>query len=350
MKRMVTITRLGKNLVHYIKRTPAMFLTNILLTYKCTQSCLQCSIPSNKAEKPYMALEDFKVIIDRLATYGTQIVNISGGEPLLHPDLPEVLNITRNRGFSKIQLLSTFYASEKIIDRIIPLLLRNKVSLSCSFDGFGEIADKLRGARNVSKTVMRGMEKLDVQNKRLGKPIDTAVNVVINQQNLDQVPEIIDYITDLGWKTYIDIYRWSSNNHNEVEFLKIKDFDKLRSVLDQVKKSPVVFTPEWLINGFENFLKNDFDKKCPYLDSVTFGSKFFIHPNGDIKVCIGEAIGNIIRQTPSKIFSSKEWEKAIINFKKCNGCWNACYTPLSSLLNFLRINEIKSYYKIIVDN
>ena len=199
---MYMIKRLGKNLAHFIKRTPAMFLTNILLTYKCTQKCLQCNIPEQKLDMPYMPFQHFKLITDRLAKYGTQIVNISGGEPLLHPDLPEILQYAREKRFPRIQLLSTFYASEKIIDRVIRVMLDNKISLSCSFDGFGEVADKLRGAKNVSKIVMHGIEKLDKQNREMGKPIDTGVNVVINQQNLKQIPEIIKYTSHIGWKTY----------------------------------------------------------------------------------------------------------------------------------------------------
>ena len=194
MKQINTIRRFGKNLVHVIKRTPAMLVTNILLTYKCTQECLQCTIPEQNMEVSYISLNHFKLIIDRLANYGTQVVNLSGGEPLLHPNLSEICTIIRDKAFARVQLLSNLYASEKKIDQIIQLLLENKISLSCSFDGFGEVADQLRGASNVAKVVMNAMEKLDEQNKRLDKPILTAVNVVINQQNLHRVPEIIEYI------------------------------------------------------------------------------------------------------------------------------------------------------------
>jgi MoaA/NifB/PqqE/SkfB family radical SAM enzyme len=350
MRKIKIIPRLGKNLLNYVKSTPAMFMTNILLTCKCTQNCLQCSIPEQNTNIPFISAGDFKLIIDRLAKYGTQVINLTGGEPLLHPDLPEIFRLVKEKGFARVQLLSNFYAPEKKIDQIIKLLLDHKVSLSCSFDGFGEVADKLRGARDVAKIVMRGMEELDRQNRKRGKPILTAVNVVVNQQNLHQVPEIIEYIERLGWKVYIDVYRWSSTNHNEVEFLKIKDFEKLNEVFTIVKKSPVVLTPRWLINGFDRYLKDDFPKKCPYLDSPTFGSKFFVHPNGDVKVCIGEEIGNILKQSPEEIFTSEKWEKFIEDFKDCQGCWNACYTPFSSILNFFKLDGLKTYYKIVMKN
>jgi MoaA/NifB/PqqE/SkfB family radical SAM enzyme len=344
------IPRIGKNLINYLKQTPAMFMTNILLNYKCTQACLQCNIPQQDLNPTYIPINHFKLIIDRLAQYGTQVVNLTGGEPLLHPRLSQIFRLIKEKKFTRVQLLSNFYASEKKIDHIIKLLLKYRISLSCSFDGFGEVADKLRGAQDVAQIVMRGIEELDKQNRKLGKPILTAVNVVINQQNLHQVPEIITYIERLGWKAYIDVYRWSSNNHNEVESLKIKDFNKLDRVLAIAKKSPAVLTPRWLMNGFVNYLKDNYPKKCPYLNSPTFGSKFFIHPNGDVKVCIGGEIGNLLRQSPAEIFSSEKWNKLRDDFKVCRGCWNACYTPFSSIANFFKIDGLKTYYKVIIKN
>jgi MoaA/NifB/PqqE/SkfB family radical SAM enzyme len=342
------IPRIGKNLVHYLRHTPAMFMTNILLTHKCTQACLQCTIPLQESDPPYIPVDCFKFIIDRLAQYGTQVVNLTGGEPLLHPRLAEIFQLIKEKKFARVQLLSNFYASESTIDHIIDLLLKYKISLSCSFDGLGEVADKLRGAHNVAGVVMRGLEKLDEQNRKMGKPILTAVNIVINQQNLCQVPDIIGYIERLGWKAYLDIYRWSSSNHNEVESLKIKDFDQLNQVLALAKKSPAVLTPRWLLDGYINYLNDDYPKKCPYLDSPAFGSKFFIHPNGDVRVCIGDAIGNLLKQSPSEIFFSEKWHKLKEDFKTCRGCWNACYTPFSSIANFFKIDGLKTYYKTMM--
>ena len=39
--------------------------------------------------------------IDRLAAFGTGIVTISGGEPLLHPDLDEIIRRIRRHGIDR---------------------------------------------------------------------------------------------------------------------------------------------------------------------------------------------------------------------------------------------------------
>ena len=87
-----------------------------------------------------------------------------------------------------------------------------------------------------------------------------------------------------------------------------------------------------------------------YINSPTFGSKFFIHPNGNVRVCIGEEIGNIIDQSPEEIFSTKKWENFISKFEACKGCWNACYTPFSTILNFFHLDLLRNYYKIVTKN
>jgi len=43
-------------------------------------------------------LEEMKKRLDALADMGTSIITISGGEPLMHPELDEVIRHMRRRG------------------------------------------------------------------------------------------------------------------------------------------------------------------------------------------------------------------------------------------------------------
>src|SRR5262249_16793311 len=43
-------------------------------------------------------LEEVKKRLDTLADMGTSVITISGGEPLLHPELPEIIQHIRRRG------------------------------------------------------------------------------------------------------------------------------------------------------------------------------------------------------------------------------------------------------------
>jgi MoaA/NifB/PqqE/SkfB family radical SAM enzyme len=60
---------------------------------QCNLSCKYCN-EYDKVSKP-VPLETIKHRIDLLAKLGTNIVTISGGEPLLHPDLDEIIRHMR---------------------------------------------------------------------------------------------------------------------------------------------------------------------------------------------------------------------------------------------------------------
>jgi MoaA/NifB/PqqE/SkfB family radical SAM enzyme len=78
-------------------------LAHIIPTRRCNLSCGYCNEYDN-VSKPVPA-EEMLRRIDQLAALGTTIITISGGEPLLHPDLD--LLIRRIRGYGIIPTLIT---------------------------------------------------------------------------------------------------------------------------------------------------------------------------------------------------------------------------------------------------
>ena len=346
MNYLPSIKRGTSNLKNIVNRRPALLFTNILLTYQCTQRCRQCTIPWQKAEDPFISIINFEKIVDRLHAYGTQGISLSGGEPMSHPELPALIKIASQRRFLNLQLLTTLYASEKRVEQTIRSVFDNNVTLSCSFDGFGEVADYLRGAKNVSETVEKNILAFHAENIKRKKPVKTFLNIVLNQLNLHQVSNVLDFAESINWRVNVDLYRWASDNHREQDDMKITDFDLLASLVSRIKKSRVVITPHWLLDGYPGYLNDNFPKQCPYLDNPYIGSKFFIHPNGDVHVCIGNRIGNLLESTPGEIFNSSTWTNRISKFHDCQGCWNTCYTPSAKLSNYININGMQIFKRI----
>ncbi len=341
------IKRLYKNIIQFAKKHPAFLFTEILVTWHCPQRCIQCNIPDQTVGTQAMDFEKFKHIIDKLEKHGTQGIVFSGGDPILHPNIHKLLDYAGSKKFGHLHLLSTLHATEKKIRPFVNSLLKNQVSLSVSFDGFGDIADKIRGAKDVSKIVTANMKLLDYENRAAGKPIKTSINVVISQLNMEQVPDILKFSDKLGWMTNIDLYRFSSANHNKDDNMEISDLETLRTVIELTKNSSVVITPNWLLDGYVEYLQNNAQKHCPYISQPSLGSKFFIYPNGDVKVCMGEPIGNIIFQTPAEMTQTAKWHDKQKEFQDCAGCWNSCYTPSSNLSGYLNREELKKIWRVL---
>ena len=68
-------------------------MAHIIPMRQCNLSCKYCN-EYDKVSKP-VPLETMKRRIDHLAKLGTNIVTISGGEPLLHPELDEIIRHMR---------------------------------------------------------------------------------------------------------------------------------------------------------------------------------------------------------------------------------------------------------------
>lgn len=71
-------------------------LAHVIPMRRCNLSCAYCNEYDNHS-KP-VALDVMRRRLDRLADLGTAIITISGGEPLLHPELDEIIAHVRRRG------------------------------------------------------------------------------------------------------------------------------------------------------------------------------------------------------------------------------------------------------------
>jgi MoaA/NifB/PqqE/SkfB family radical SAM enzyme len=71
-------------------------LAHIVPTRRCNLGCSYCNEYDDHS-KPVPARE-MKARVDRLAALGTTIITISGGEPLVHPDLDEIVRRSHSRG------------------------------------------------------------------------------------------------------------------------------------------------------------------------------------------------------------------------------------------------------------
>jgi MoaA/NifB/PqqE/SkfB family radical SAM enzyme len=71
-------------------------LAHLIPIRRCNLSCAYCS-EYNDFSKP-VPTEALLRRLDRLADLGTTVITISGGEPLLHPDLDEIVVHIRQRG------------------------------------------------------------------------------------------------------------------------------------------------------------------------------------------------------------------------------------------------------------
>ena len=72
-------------------------LCNYYVTYRCNATCSFCSIWEKPS--PYITLENAAENLRHLKKLGVKVIDFTGGEPLLHRQLPELLAMAQAQGF-----------------------------------------------------------------------------------------------------------------------------------------------------------------------------------------------------------------------------------------------------------
>lgn len=72
-------------------------LCNYYLTYRCNAKCGFCDIWEKPS--PYITVENFTENLHHLRQLGVKVIDLTGGEPLLHREVDKLLQIAKDLGF-----------------------------------------------------------------------------------------------------------------------------------------------------------------------------------------------------------------------------------------------------------
>lgn len=78
-----------------LKKGPV--LCNYYLTFRCNAKCNFCDIWEKPS--PYVTIENVRENLLDLKRMGVSVIDFTGGEPLLHQQLPEILKLAKSLGF-----------------------------------------------------------------------------------------------------------------------------------------------------------------------------------------------------------------------------------------------------------
>ena len=170
------------------------------LFWECTTRCnlhcrhcgSDCSVQSREKDMP---LEDFLGALDTLPARHRPkdfLVVLTGGEPLLRPDIETVGREIRRRGLSWGVVSNGWFYDEAMQER---LLRAGMQSLTISLDGLQESHDWMRGHAGSYERVLRAIG-LFATEPRLTSDVVTCVN----RRNFAELPEVHRILEGLGVK------------------------------------------------------------------------------------------------------------------------------------------------------
>jgi len=99
-----------------LRSTSHPILAHLIPIRRCNLACAYCNEYDDRS-KP-VATETMLRRVDRLADLGTTVITISGGEPLLHPELDRIISRIRERGMIAGLITNGFLLNEARIEEL----------------------------------------------------------------------------------------------------------------------------------------------------------------------------------------------------------------------------------------
>lgn len=239
------------------------------ITSYCNRTCPYCFGPNHYNN---ISISDAKRVVDWLTQIGVKQIGLTGGEPLLYPNIVELIEYIYNKGI-KIYLSTNCDYYNNYAE-----LIKQKVAIiGIPLDGSKSIIhDSLRGEHSFIN-VKSALEDICNSNCNTKVKIGTVLTNINSLDLLNIERALVPYkMSLLYWKIYeLIIY---SKNESRAESL----------------------TTTYL-NGYGN-LGNYIGKKKIVIDSIDKRNRsyFFIKPNGDIFIPVlshvfsyEKTIGNI---------------------------------------------------------
>jgi MoaA/NifB/PqqE/SkfB family radical SAM enzyme len=322
-------SRLG---LSFILRRPALFQAFLYITHRCNLRCLYCNFPFKETSE--LSTEQWLSVIDQLACLGCRRVTLLGGEPLLRPDLSDLLRHVRLRGLACV--LAT---NGVLVPELIPIL-RTLQTLVISLDAAGPANDAVRG-----RGVFSAVERAVIAAREARIPV--KINAVLSAGTASELEGLLRFVTGHDMGLTINIVRSGDKDlWREADRIKPEDEEirkLLRDIAERAEKNPrLLISPAsyryaslWRDYGTDRYEAGDLDPSDPLLleaPSCRAGRSYLsIDADGKVYPCVS---------TFGKICGGSVLEKGVkdgwrsLQEHSCVACFSPCLVELNYLFSF----------------
>ena len=160
----------------------------VSITNACNLDCPIC-ITYNRPDRVWhMPLDEMAATVDWIVESAgpVDLIDLTGGEPTLHPRLPDILDCCRREGIGRIALNSNGLRLAEDMD-LCKQLAERDVCVILSFDTFDATVSRMMHGRDVVAAKLRAVENLARAGVRM-----TLLNVLVRDLNEDSIAGLFD--------------------------------------------------------------------------------------------------------------------------------------------------------------
>lgn len=313
------------------------FYAKINVTRRCPLRCRMCSVWKYGGREHEMTLEEIGRVAWILREMGVVQVVVTGGEPFLRDDLPEIVQTLKRDGFSvRVQTSGGPGVTREKLARLVECGLTD---LNVSLDSMSpEIHDSIRGREGV----WEGAVDILKEAIRLLPGGMIGGSIVVSPRNIRELPDLIDYLDHLGaypipvpvmlthgpgapspYRDYAEEMVWKEEERHEAAAIYEK-------VIERKKKgAKIPQSIRFLRDCRQVILTGEMRWRC---DAGRY--YFEIFPDGGISICNEKPpVANLLSDDFLSYRKSVEYREVVAQvIAQCEGCINGAWRNISALI------------------
>ena len=306
------------------------------ITRRCNLKCVHCRSSSGLEAKghPDFTLDEAKRVLEDIASYAKPVVVLSGGEPLLRPDVFEIATHGTGLGLRMCLATNGTLVTQEICGKIKAAGIK---MVSLSLDGASaEVHDDFRCQPGAFAGTLNAARLF----KENG--ISFLINSSFTKRNQDEIPKIYQLAKEIGataWYMFMIVPTGRGEDIMD-ELIAPEDYEKLLVWHYEMEKreKDILVRPTCAPNYYRVVLQQAKEQGDDYqrrtLQFSTGGSKgclagqliSLIDVDGNVLPCsyFPMAAGNIREKSFKEIWERSELFQDLRNFKAYKGRCGTC--------------------------
>ena len=262
--------------IEYFKKKKEPKWAEIDVTTRCNFSCKWCymSCASNK-EGIDIKRDDYRSIINTLKNSGIIQITISGGEPLMHPDIIEFVSIASKKGMIVHINSNGWYLNREMAGSLKKAGLSQIQMNIDSLDT--DKHESIRGKNKSFEHVLRAFT-----NAKLFE-ITSVVETVLTKENIGEIKDIMTFSRGFGINR---VRVWDmlpvGSGKNQKHIVP----DNYNDILDDLTKHAINLGARNIISYEPGFPRKEYPVPVYHLPCpARLGAGLVVKPDGDVKYC-----------------------------------------------------------------
>ncbi len=306
------------------------------ITRRCNLRCIHCRSASEMEVKghPDFSTEEAFRIIDDISSYAKPVMVLSGGEPLIRPDVFDIARYGTEKDLRMCLATNGTLVDDEICERIKESGIK---IVSLSLDGSNEdVHDDFRNQKGAFSGTINAARLF----KKHG--IEFIINSSFTKRNQEEIPKVYRLAKELGATAWYMFMIVPTGRGEEImsELISKEDYEDILEWHYQMEKdeSDMLVRPTCAPHYYRVVLQRSRDEKVRFqrrtLKFSTGGAKgciagqliCLIDVDGNVLPCsyFPKSAGNIRERSFKDIWENSDLFKELRDFKRYKGRCGSC--------------------------